>query len=180
MSRWIFCVSLIKFIKSTYKEWQDTLTWHFSRGTSRNKRQIILRAEVSWAVTPCSAVLPLFQLCLIRHAALCQFSQLLSLHPENGDSKVLRNVGILPYRYTASQTWRPRLVSSPLWKPGISQWNVPTCHYVQVLKTKISAIFFVIFTHSYKIRNTKHIDLYEIAVNIRIFFDKLSDNQRFQ
>jgi len=39
-------------------------------------------------------------------------------HLEDGGSKVLRNTGIL--HYTASQSRRPRLVSSPLWKCQIS------------------------------------------------------------
>jgi hypothetical protein len=34
------------------------------------------------------------------------------LHPEDGASMDLRNVGILPQHYTVSQPRRPRLVSS--------------------------------------------------------------------
>jgi hypothetical protein len=33
---------------------------------------------------------------------------LLSLHPEDGGSKILRNVCIIPHQYTASQLRRPR------------------------------------------------------------------------
>jgi hypothetical protein len=40
--------------------------------------------------------------------------------PEDGDSKVLRNVGILQH-YTASQPGKPRLESSPMWKPQIAR-----------------------------------------------------------
>jgi hypothetical protein len=43
-----------------------------------------------------------------------------TLHPEDWDNDVLRNVGILPQHYTAPQPRRPRLESSPLWKPQIS------------------------------------------------------------
>jgi hypothetical protein len=39
-----------------------------------------------------------------------------SLHSEDGGSKVLRNFGILPQRYTASQTGGSRLVSLSPWK----------------------------------------------------------------
>jgi hypothetical protein len=41
-------------------------------------------------------------------------SQRHSLHPENGGSKVLRNVGILPHHHTVSQSRRHRNESSPL------------------------------------------------------------------
>jgi hypothetical protein len=37
----------------------------------------------------------------------------LNLHPEDGSSKVLRKVGILPHHYTVSQLGKPRLESSP-------------------------------------------------------------------
>jgi len=40
-----------------------------------------------------------------------------SLHPEDGGSKVFRNVGILPRRYTASQPKRLRHETLPPWKP---------------------------------------------------------------
>jgi len=40
------------------------------------------------------------------------------LHPEEGGSKVLRNVYIIPHRYTASKLG----YSSP-WKPQISRTN---------------------------------------------------------
>jgi hypothetical protein len=43
-----------------------------------------------------------------------------SLHPEDGGSMFLRNLGILPHRYTESQPKRPRLESSRPWKPQIS------------------------------------------------------------
>jgi hypothetical protein len=33
----------------------------------------------------------------------------ISIHPEDGCSKVLRNVGLLPQDYTVSQPRRPRL-----------------------------------------------------------------------
>jgi hypothetical protein len=39
---------------------------------------------------------------------------------EDGGSKVLRNIGILPQHYTASQTRRPRLKSSPPCKHPVS------------------------------------------------------------
>jgi len=42
------------------------------------------------------------------------------LHPEDGGSMVLRNVGILPWHYTASHPRRPRLESSPPRRPQIS------------------------------------------------------------
>jgi hypothetical protein len=45
-----------------------------------------IEVEVFWVVTPCS-----------------------SNDPEDGGSKVLRNVDILPQHYTASQPRRPRL-----------------------------------------------------------------------
>jgi hypothetical protein len=45
---------------------------------------------------------------------------LIPLHPENGGSMALRNVGILPQHYTASKPRRPRFESSPPWKPHIS------------------------------------------------------------
>jgi len=32
-----------------------------------------------------------------------------ALHPEDGGSQVLQNVGILPYHYTASEPKRPQL-----------------------------------------------------------------------
>jgi len=38
------------------------------------------------------------------------------LHPEDGGSMVLRNVGILPQHYTASQRRKSRLESLPPWK----------------------------------------------------------------
>jgi len=51
--------------------------------------------------------------------------------PEEVGSKVLRNGGILPQHYTASQPRRPRLKSSEPWKPPISQkWD-----YVFTTKT---------------------------------------------
>jgi hypothetical protein len=50
-----------------------------------------------------------------------------SLHPEGGSSKYLRNISILPQYYTVSQPRRPRLESSPPWKPQISQY-VSTCN----------------------------------------------------
>jgi hypothetical protein len=42
------------------------------------------------------------------------------LHPKEGDSKVLRNVNILPQRHMVSQHIRPGLESSPPRKPRIS------------------------------------------------------------
>jgi hypothetical protein len=42
------------------------------------------------------------------------------LHPEDGSSKMLRNVSILPEHYAASQPRRPRLEASPPWKFRIS------------------------------------------------------------
>jgi len=42
-----------------------------------------------------------------------------SLHPEDGGSMVLWEVGILSQHYTASEPRRPRLESSPLWEPKI-------------------------------------------------------------
>jgi hypothetical protein len=44
--------------------------------------------------------------------------------PENGCSKILRNVGILPQFYTASQPRTPPLESSPQWKLQISRTNM--------------------------------------------------------
>jgi len=41
----------------------------------------------------------------------------MKLHPEDGGSMDLWNVGILPRHYTESQPKRPRLASSPPWKP---------------------------------------------------------------
>jgi len=43
------------------------------------------------------------------------------LHPEDGCSMDLWNVGILPQHYTASQPRRPRVEVSPPWKPQNSQ-----------------------------------------------------------
>jgi hypothetical protein len=44
-------------------------------------------------------------------------------NPQDGCSMDLRNVGILPQHYTALQPRRPRLVTSPPWKPQNSPWN---------------------------------------------------------
>jgi hypothetical protein len=44
-----------------------------------------------------------------------------TLHPEDGGSMHLRNVGILPQHHTASQPRRPLLKTSPPWKPQNSQ-----------------------------------------------------------
>jgi len=42
------------------------------------------------------------------------------LHPEDGSSNVLRNVGVLPEHYTASQSRKPRFESSRQLKHQIS------------------------------------------------------------
>jgi len=42
------------------------------------------------------------------------------VHPKDGGSKVLRNVGVLPQHYAASQSRRPRFEPSPPGKPQIS------------------------------------------------------------
>jgi len=39
-----------------------------------------------------------------------------AFHPEDGSSKILRNVCVLPRHYMASQHKRPRLDSSWQWK----------------------------------------------------------------
>jgi len=60
------------------------------------------QVEVYWIVTPCGVAVGYH------------------IHPEDEGSKVLRNVGILPQHYTASQTRRPRLEFSPPCKRHIS------------------------------------------------------------
>jgi len=46
------------------------------------------------------------------------------IHPENGGSMNLWNVGILPQHCMASQPRRPQLETSPVWKPQNShQWR---------------------------------------------------------
>jgi hypothetical protein len=52
---------------------------------------------------------------------IAMFSNTLNLHSEDGGSKILRNVGILPHHYTASQPRRARLESSSPWKTQIPQ-----------------------------------------------------------
>jgi hypothetical protein len=47
-------------------------------------------------------------------------------HPESGGRKVLRNLMILSQHYTASQSRRPGLESSPSWKPQILLINKPS------------------------------------------------------
>jgi hypothetical protein len=59
-----------------------------------------IQVEVFWVMTPYSVV---------SRGPLC-----LHLHPEDGGSKVLRNVDIRPQRYTASQPERPRFNPSKL------------------------------------------------------------------
>jgi len=44
-------------------------------------------------------------------------SKPLLLRPEDEDIIVLRNEGVLPHKYTASQPRRTRLESSSPWKP---------------------------------------------------------------
>jgi hypothetical protein len=46
----------------------------------------------------------------------------LFLHPEDGGCMDLRNVGILPQHYTASQTRRPRLETSPPRKSQVARF----------------------------------------------------------
>jgi hypothetical protein len=58
--------------------------------------------------------------CVFRQLSARCVGQTTRSHPEDGDSTVLRNVGILPQHYTASQPRRPRLESSSLWKSQIS------------------------------------------------------------
>jgi hypothetical protein len=48
-------------------------------------------------------------------------SQHHALHPKDGGSKVLKNDGILPKHYMASQARRSQLESSLPWQPQISQ-----------------------------------------------------------
>jgi len=43
------------------------------------------------------------------------------LQPECGGSKVLRNIGVLPHHYTASEPRKSRLKFSSIWKHQISQ-----------------------------------------------------------
>jgi len=52
-----------------------------------------IQVEVFWVVTPCSVVVV--------------------YHHEEGNKTNLRNVGILPQNYTASQPRRPRFESLP-------------------------------------------------------------------
>jgi hypothetical protein len=66
-------------------------------------------------MTPCNVVMiPTFQTSMLYPS---------SLHPEDGDSMVLWNVGILQ-RYTASQPRRRRNETSRPWKPQNSHWAV--------------------------------------------------------
>jgi len=65
-----------------------------------------IHGEVFWIVTPCSVVVGY-----------------LHIQGEDGDMLDLRNVGILPEHYTASQLRRPR-GSSPPWRPQI---QLPAC-----------------------------------------------------
>jgi hypothetical protein len=53
------------------------------------------------------------------HVVLCS----LLLCGEDGGSLDLRNIGILPQHYTASKFRRPRLESSPPWKPAYLIWS---------------------------------------------------------
>jgi len=62
---------------------------------------VMFQAEVFWVVTPCNIV--------VRYQ---RFGDPYSLQdPQDGGSMDLRNVGILPQHYTASQLRRPRLIS---------------------------------------------------------------------
>jgi len=61
--------------------------------------------EVFGVVTPCGVVMG------------CQRFGCLHLHPEDGGSIDLRNDGIPSQHYTASQSRRPWLETSPPWKP---------------------------------------------------------------
>jgi len=61
----------------------------------------LTEVEVSWIVVPCSVTLPPSRFLL-----------------EDGNSMVLRNTGILPHHYTASQPWRWRQYGPPKsWYP---------------------------------------------------------------
>jgi len=48
------------------------------------------------------------------------YETIAEFHPEDGGSKVVRNIGILPLQYTVSQSRTPRLEFLPPWKPQIS------------------------------------------------------------
>jgi len=53
-----------------------------------------------------------------------------ALHPEDGGSTDLWNVGILLQRYTVSQIRRPRLEASPPWKPQNLYATVCYIHHI--------------------------------------------------
>jgi hypothetical protein len=65
-----------------------------------------VQVEAFWVVIPCSVVVG-YQ----RSGG--------PLHPEDGGSRVLRNIRILPQHYAASRPRRPRLESSQPWKSHI-------------------------------------------------------------
>jgi len=78
----------------------------------------ILQVEVFWVVTSSCSVLVGYQcfrgLCRLHFGGSQGRS---GRGGEDGSSMDLWNVGTLPRHYTTSQPWRPRLETSPSWKP---------------------------------------------------------------
>jgi len=71
----------------------------FQSDCDQRNRAINARYEAFTAVT--------FQVEVFWHVTRCVAASI--LHPEDGGSTVLRNVGILPQQYTTPQPRRPRL-----------------------------------------------------------------------
>jgi len=97
------------------------------------------QVEVFW-VLPKPCRIPWFQRFMLPpsfHFTSLHFTSLYFtlLHPEDGSNIGLRNAGILPQHYTASQPKRLRLESSPPRKPQISYEKVIWFLFLEGYKT---------------------------------------------
>jgi hypothetical protein len=107
--------------------------------------RIVPRSKNAWSYTyaPPYAFMALCsvkaqgQLYLYRNTTRLRIHPSIRLQGEDGGSMVLRNFGILPHIYTASQC-RRQLESSPPWKPQICD---------SVFKSTTCASFHIISSH---------------------------------